>query len=667
MDLKTKVVGSALLCVAFSSAALTLGRMRGAAWVGQTLNVAIPVEFEAEESQTPPCVAAEVFHADTKLEPNRVRVTVQASPQSQGALVQVATSVPVDEPVVTVYLHAGCTSKTSRRYVLLAELPEEIVMSVAVPVVPVPPAMAEPAKPPGPAVSGTATPAVPRATAPIIEAVPHQPAPKKPVAAAVPRPDAASTAATPAAPVKAADATKRKQQPDEPRIADRVAGGGGGRLRLDPLELLTERVAQLESAAQAAPSANALRDAQRLQKFEADVQALLALAVKNERGMLELRERLQKAEAERYDNPLVYGLALLLLACLVAVVYLWRRQGGATPGGRDWWRGSTRVEDEAESSRFEGTHAATIQPDSSKSAAAEQVDLNLEELIPDARPAPSKASMPAAGGAPPAVMPRGEVARDGSANVIDASPAARFGALFDVRQQAEFFLSLGQTDQAIRVLKDRIREGGVDSPLMYLDLLKIFHLLGMKEAYGHCREEFKHLFKGRVPDYADFGDEGRHLETYPQVLAPISLLWPSPEVLPVIESFIFRDPADGLDDDLDLAAFRDLVLLHAVAGSVVDEFLAGGVGARPADQPALEWESPVVSAMAGQADRRNPAAAMQSVGADVQTPAVDLDLFEPAPLPVEQERALPMLDFDLPEIDDRSDATTNQAAPGRSS
>lgn len=684
MDLKTKVIGSALLCVAFNSAALTLGRMRGAAWVGQTLNLAIPVEFEADESQTSPCFEAEVFHADTKLAPNRVRVLLQAAPQSQTALVQVVTTVAVDEPVVTVYLHAGCTNKTSRRYVLLAELAEEVVTSVAAPVVPVPPVAAESSRPPGSAASATATPAVPRIAAPAEPVQRRPPAPKKPASpAAQPSGTAGPAAAAPAVSAKLADAAKRKKQPDELRIPAPAAGGA--RLRLDPIELLTERVAQLESASSTAPSADALSDAQRLQKFETDVKALLALAVKNERGMLELRERLQKAEAERYDNPLVYGLVLLLLACLVAVIYLWKQQGGGTPGGSDWWHGSTRVGDEAEAGRFERTHAATIQPDSSKSAAVEQVDLNLEALIPDVQTVPSKASEPelqAAGDALPAVMPSGEVGRGVAANWAGSSRAINSGALFDVRHQAEFFMSLGQTDQAIQVLQGRIRKGGGGSPLIYLDLLKIYHSLGMKEEYNRCREDFNRLFKGRVPDYAGFRDEGRNLDAYPQVLAPIALLWPSPDVLPVMESCIFRDASDGLDDYLDLAAFRDMVLLHAVAGSMVDEFLAGIVGARPAGQHVLEWEAPVPAAigMPGQVGGRGavadvslsaqrPATLVQTGAAGVPTPAAGLELFQRPSLTVEREKedTFPMIDFDLSGIGNRADVAAHQPAPGLSS
>jgi hypothetical protein len=65
-----------------------------------------------------------------------------------------------------------------------------------------------------------------------------------------------------------------------------------------------------------------------------------------------------------------------------------------------------------------------------------------------------------------------------------------------------------------------------------------------------------------------FKDEGRGLEFYPEVLSHITALWPNPKALEVIETCIFRDPWDHTMDAFDLAAFRDLLLLHAVGQTI---------------------------------------------------------------------------------------------------
>lgn len=327
--LKTSVLGGLLLCAALSSSALTVGRMRGAAWLGQPLDVTIQVQYDETESLAALCFDAEVFHADTRQEAGWVRVSVESGAQAYTAQVRVQSAVAVDEPVVSVYLREGCVSKTARRYVLLAEIPGEVVPSAAL-------ATAAPA-PRGQAfASGASQGAAPAAPAPRAAAsvAPARPAPARPVA-----PPPAKAPVAEARSKTAETAVPRKQElavAIQPKSASESAGKP--QLKLDPLSSLSERVAQLEDVTLAAHTADGDREAQRLKKMEESVATLLALAAKNDRGMAELRERLQQAEAEKYDNPLVYGLAALLLSALGAAAYFWRRQQRVRTEA-DWWRG----------------------------------------------------------------------------------------------------------------------------------------------------------------------------------------------------------------------------------------------------------------------------------------------------------------------------------------
>jgi hypothetical protein len=146
-------------------------------------------------------------------------------------------------------------------------------------------------------------------------------------------------------------------------------------------------------------------------------------------------------------------------------------------------------------------------------------------------------------------------------------PAASLNseALMDIRQQAEFFVSLGQTDRAVRILKKQIEENTEPNPFVYLDLLSIFHSLSLKTEFQQVRADFNLLFNGQVPEFAFFKNEGQGLESYPDVLSRITALWASPKVLEVIEASIFQDPREAKQPSFDLAAFRDLLLLHGVA------------------------------------------------------------------------------------------------------
>jgi hypothetical protein len=120
----------------------------------------------------------------------------------------------------------------------------------------------------------------------------------------------------------------------------------------------------------------------------------------------------------------------------------------------------------------------------------------------------------------------------------------------------------------MRVLERQILDNEEPNPYIYLDLLGIFHSLSLKTDFRQFRDDFSQLFNVRVPEFVFFKDEGRGLEFYPEVLSHITALWPNPKALEVIETCIFRDPWDHTMDAFDLAAFRDLLLLHAVGQTI---------------------------------------------------------------------------------------------------
>jgi hypothetical protein len=141
--------------------------------------------------------------------------------------------------------------------------------------------------------------------------------------------------------------------------------------------------------------------------------------------------------------------------------------------------------------------------------------------------------------------------------------------MVDVREEAEFFVSVGQHDKAIDILTARVAQFGESSPLVCLDLLRLYHALGREAEFEMMRAEFNHWFSGNVPEFWVFGDDGRSLEQYPQIMKSLSALWPSSEVLDYIEGCLYRQAAGDNGVVVDLQAYLDLLLLHGVAKQMV--------------------------------------------------------------------------------------------------
>lgn len=554
MEHRTKIIGIALLCVALGSEALTLGRIRGAALVGRPLDMVVPVQLDAGEDASFLCFDAEVFHADARQDPSRVRVVVEATAQAQAPNVRILSSAIVDEPVVTVYLRTGCGQKTTRRYVLLADLQSDVVPATAPLVAQVPV--------PAPAQMNLASAAQ---VSPIKAPTPR--VPRKTDRSRIERklPDVKALAPIPR------EAISEKK-------AKTGLSAGQSRLKLDPLELLSDRVANLDADMTFPPPEDALRNMQKTQALEGDVKALRALAAKNEASISALRTRLQSAESERFPAALIYGLMALVLACLVALALLWNRQRRAPTAGDDWWSASLAAptlpatEPEAPPgpvTAHKSVGAALVAGESRTGGSpnslhdirhSPELDVNLMELSQskfDDLMHPGVAR----GSSPQRPSPRlpAETTRVRLARSLNAETT------LDIRQQAEFFVSLGQTDQAVKILQKQISQSDEPSPLIYLDLLNIFHSLSLKSDFQRLREDFNRLFNGRVPEFALFKDEGKDLESYPDVLSRITALWPTPKVLEVLEACIVGDPRDARSQAFDLAAFGDLLLLHAIA------------------------------------------------------------------------------------------------------
>ena len=579
--------GVALLSVAVGSFALTLGRTQGAAWVGRPLDVQIQVQSDSVEDLQSDCLAANVLYGETQVDPARVSVS-SSSGAAAGAWqsVRVVSTAIVDEPIVTVQLRMGCQQKLSKRYVLFAELPTNVVESIAR------------SAPPG---SANAT-----RQSPVDRVV--EPAQRSTAAQfAV----AASEAGTvPLKTHKTHKTTKAAIEPamaDAPGVAPRTSKPatkvpGKSRLKLDPLELMIERDPILRAStelltlpkeddskrSEAAAlwrslnlsSEQLLHDEARARTLESDIKTLHALTTQNQKGLIELESKVQQAESERYSNWLVYSLLGLWMASLVALVWFWRRP--PTESASDWLDGH-----DAQDSRLAELVQSPLVDQSSPVASAVVAGGDAALIAPVVVPGPAPVPltevdldlglMEPVGNDPfRAPTPHSRGTSVGAVISRDFSPSLSPGIrtfdseeLMDAREQAGFFVSLGQHDKAIDILTTRIAQCGESSPLVCLDLLKIYHALGREDEFEFMRTEFNHWFAGYVPEFSAFGGEGRALDEYPQIMEQIAAHWPTPAVLEYIEACMYHHAGESDGVVFDLQAYLDLLFLHGVAKHMV--------------------------------------------------------------------------------------------------
>lgn len=538
MRLRTATIGLALAGVTLGSAALTLGRARGAALIGQPLELTVTVQMEPGQAANGLCADADVFYADSKLDGGRVQVSSEPSAQADTAIIRISASALIDEPVVTVYVRAGCATKTTRRYVMLADFPTDNVS----------PPQRAPEPPPVPTVVPTATPvpatisqpslaasAAPKATLPRSQPIPPiRPESKPPVV----REPSKSSKPAPSA------------EPKAPKA----------RLRLDPLENLAERIKTLEATTSAAPLEDMVRDSQRIQQLQSSVKALLDQATKNEASLIAMRERMDRAESDRVPAWLVYALLAVVAACAAAIAVLWNRRDPSA------WRSGLANSDNAAPAR-------------TQRMAAVAEDQFVEETGPDTHAQPQPVRLKQQGRHPldlgarpfesyvtvnaPLMASDSDIMAFGGDSNFD-HPDFNTSKMFDLRQQAEFFTKLGKLDEAIEALEKRIRENSKDCPLVYLELLRVANQHSLKTDFRQFRDEMMQVFNVNVPEFALFRDEGRNLEAYPGVLSHIRQLWPTPQVMDVIEACVLITPGEKNAARFDLAAFRDLVMLHGL-------------------------------------------------------------------------------------------------------
>lgn len=583
-----------------SAEAMGITRTANSTVLGQALDFSAVVRLEPEESLSSDCVLADVNLGDRMLPSIAVRVSVESGGNERR--VRVRTTVPVDEPIVTVTLKIGCPMQLSRSFVAFVD-PPGVQLAQAAPSPAAAPLAAQAASGPEPALSGgpsapsmTGTQASAAAAPATGSQQPARPGTGTGSVAVRPRPERSVTApndsgerraATPrAAPARETPGPRLRLDPVTPparpvAAASAAAGLPGAAaaaaaspaapVAAAPAAPAASEAAQPALAAASAPAseARAAEDAA-LKALEQSLSTLRAEALATQRSVAVLQARLAQAESERYANPVIYALIAAVLALAAALIVTLARLRQAQRE-RGWWQASSVQEAPAAGSAAAAAVVPTPSPDS----------LGPLTIEPESRmPEGALSTQPAAASAYGAGLTTSlgfrspdELRRStGPVPLIPAAEARRevtVEELIDLEQQAEFFVVLGQDEAAIDVLMGHLRSTGGATPLPYLKLLEIYRRRDDRDAYERIRERFNRRFNAYAPEWGNDLTQGRSLEDYPAVLARLQAVWPDPvAAMEVLEGSLLRQD-EGVGT-YELPAYREVLFLYSVARDIAE-------------------------------------------------------------------------------------------------
>ncbi len=583
-------LGAALWLTASTAQAMGFGRVVSATQLGQALNFSASVRLEGDEVLPRECVSAEVFSGDNKLQLSQVRVTLESAADASERTVRISTASLIDEPVVTVNVTIGCTAKVTRRFVAFIDPPVlNLAQAGATDAPAAPPQRAESAL--SPLVASVQGAERRRPLRQSTERSAQDPTARRRARAVAPTIASATPvarAAAPAAPRKGVVA------PRTAAAARAPASAGGARLELETSPTMTARAVPAPAsapiaAAQAITSANVMppaqtaaiaqaeqqalqaeRERQRITELEQGLAKLRADGVATQQALAGMQARLREAQAERYANPLVYGLAWLSALLALVVAALWWRQSRASASAQ-WWAAPPPG---GADSRLPVAAAAPVVPGPRPSPLDARSTLagafGMSSVADDAAPSISEPARP-----PHTVpMPLAPIEAAAAPAVPESSRELSVEELIDLEQQAEFFVVLGQDEAAIELLMSHVRRDGGISPLPYLKLLEIYRRRGDMVAYQRTRERFNQRFNAYAPDWGADLQQGRSLVDYPEIIARLQALWVTPpRAMETLDASLFR--RNTSDDTFDLPAYRELLFLYSVARDLAEQDAAG--------------------------------------------------------------------------------------------
>lgn len=611
------LAGWALCAVPCKSYGLGFGHASTRAILGDTLKMSLPLRLEPGEDITNECLAADVYFGDDKIAPKFIYTEVLPGRDAGERTLRVNSTVAINEPVITVYLVAGCQSRVTRKIVAFPDPPTVAANSP----------LAEPS-------SSDVSEAIQSATLPVVKPVSPRsvlgstvlpassssslsssssPAPtssRKPSRAErrqASREAASSRAAMPSMMVstdvagkvspkdKGKDKTARKQA--QRGKAGKPDAGDAGRLVLDPVDAdamvipdlrMTGTLGDADQAQAQTPDVQArrdaaaalwlalnaspeqmLRDRQRLQELEQRLTQLKQEGEQMRQNVATLQARVQQAESA-VGGKWAYGATLLAFMGLGLSGFLFWRLRQARQGKEGWWQ-APAPQDGAELGReselgqtsVEFVHVPSTPQELATAPVRAFATIDTQRSSP-LSPLSTEQLHKMVPDTAPATLQRQYVASHLSSHHSEPLREVSVEELIDLEQQAEFFIVLGQDDAAIDLLEGHVQHTTGASPLPFLKLLEIYRRMGRRADYERVQTEFNTRFNAYAPAWDADLQQGHSLADYPGVIERLQSLWSSPlQAMAVLEKSLTRP--DSGEDTFELPAYRELLFLYAVA------------------------------------------------------------------------------------------------------
>ncbi|MDH0867161.1 hypothetical protein N5D62_21885, partial [Mitsuaria sp. GD03876] len=421
------------------------------------------------------------------------------------------------------------------------------------------------------------------------------------------------------------------------------------RLSLEPVEAVQMPAPALLAAEAAASAASAAEQAREqlaaMQKQIADMQAEQKRTLA---AMNTLRQELQAAREHAAGNGAasstwVLGLSLLSLALAASSLLLWRSNRLQKRDAQHWLTDSVQppAAEPALAPAPVPTGPSPFTPTDPQSSPAPLMS-HLSMDGPSASSAPSTIPMPLSVSeeptrpaplAPaPAIPPRpparpATTAADDALDALAAldamaPPSLQFGGdtrpapfssdlgapgglvtveeLIDLEQQVDFFMVLGQDDAAIELLSSRLNLRDAASGLPFLKLMELYQRRGDREAFDRVGARFAEQFHARAPSWSEDLNEGEGLEAHGELIERLEAAWTEPEgSMSLLQDLLSQH--QEYSGDLGLPAYRDLLLLYAVArdraeheidGNEIDVVLPLDATSHPDQMATMVWQSP---------------------------------------------------------------------------
>jgi len=551
-------VGSALLVAATQSVALSLGGTQGGVIIGRPLDVLVQSTVEAAEAASGLCLEAEILYGDMRVSPTAVTVAIHRLGADGTGALRVRSSQPVNEPIVTLVLKAGCEQRYTRSYALLADYEASPPAAVRDPA----PSRLSDTTPAGGG-SGTVRAAAPdRAPAPANRAV--VPAPAAPVpwtlAAPAPRPagvtrlasktrpgegralakapsgDGAAGTTAQSAPAPAPAPTPAKaavSAPVTPEAKPEVAPAPATpRLKLDPVDVPPASLPGVGSPVlEGQASTDPTVPDPKVAAMEQELQGMRSEQERLRVAIETVNAQLAQAQSDRYSSSVVYVLLGLLVALLAALLVVMRRRREVAPTDTGpvptWWSQATSEDS------LQGTVPAQ---DSARAALTDFADLDAMKGL--------------------------EVLEPGASTLVGAPVRTppNLDALLDLMQQVEFFESIGQTGDAIATLQSFTQAFPGMSELPYLLWLHRGLESGDAAVVDAAQRQYQTDY-GRLPP--SFGVVTPGLDTDKVFAEQLCEVWPTLGARNLIEMSLWSQPGDPVAywQVRTPTAARDLLLL----------------------------------------------------------------------------------------------------------